>query len=290
MPLQIAVVVKQIPQFEAMTLGADGRLVRDGLELELNAYCRRAVAQAVQLVSEHGGDVVAFTLGPPRGHDVLREAIEWGDDHGLTESQIRGVHITDAAFAGSDTLATARALRAALEREGPFDLVLCGRNSVDADTGQVPPELAELLDLPFVTAARYLSIDLDTRTVHARHETDDGFVQLRTSLPAVVSCAERLIDPCKVDPERRAEVGDTRLQVCTAQDLGPGPWGAAGSPTNVGLVRVLEHSRTNVTWPDRSVAEQVAHAFTLLRERGAFETLTMSSSASVGAMPGPHGL
>ena len=69
------------------------------------------------------------------------------------------MHITDPAFAGSDTLATASALAAALTREGPFDLVIAGRNSVDADTGQVGPELAELLDLPFLTGVRHLAIE-----------------------------------------------------------------------------------------------------------------------------------
>ncbi len=285
--MRIAALVKQIPQFEAMALGPDGRLVRDGLELEMNAYCRRAVAQSVALVAEHGGEVVVFTLGPDSAHDVLREAIAWGDEHGLTPAQIRGVHISDPAFAGSDTLATAHALRAALAHEGAFDLVLCGRNSVDADTGQVGPELAELLDVPFVTAARHLSIDVNARAVHARSETDDGWAQLRTSLPAVVSCAERLIDPSKVDPPRRAEVTDDRLHRLRAADLGDGPWGAAGSPTSVGRVRVLEHARARLRWPDVPVEEQVALAVSALRERGAFAGERHTATAPV---PGPHGL
>src|SRR4051794_19550833 len=140
-----------------MELGPDGRLRREGIELEMNAYCRRAVAKAVELASEHAGsNVTVITLGPPQAEDVLREAIAWGLARGV---DISGVLVTDLAFAGSDTLATARALAATLEREGPFDLVLVGRNSVDADTGQVGPELAELLDLPFLTGVRYLAVD-----------------------------------------------------------------------------------------------------------------------------------
>lgn len=73
-PLRIAVLVKQIPAFENMELGTDGRLVRDGVELEMNPYCRRAVAQAVALVAEHGGGVTVITLGPPPAEDSLREA------------------------------------------------------------------------------------------------------------------------------------------------------------------------------------------------------------------------
>src|SRR6478736_5217703 len=153
MTLRIAALVKQIPAFEAMTLGADGRLVRDGLELEMSAYCRRAVAQAVACAAEHGGTVTVITLGPPSAEDTLREAIAWATDRMV---ECTGVHVTDPAFAGSDTLATARALASVVDHLGGFDLVLAGRNSVDADTGQVGPELAELLGLPFVTGARHL--------------------------------------------------------------------------------------------------------------------------------------
>ena len=105
-PLRIAALVKQIPVGESMTLGDDGRLVRDGIELEMNAYCRRAVSKGVEWARESGGSCTVFTLGPPSAEDVLREAIAWGAD--------RGVHLCDPAFAGSDTLATARALAAAL--------------------------------------------------------------------------------------------------------------------------------------------------------------------------------
>ena len=176
-----------------------------------------------------------FTLGPPAADDTLREAIAWGLERAV---DIEGVHVTDPAFAGSDTLATAKALAAALTREGPFDLVLAGRNSVDADTGQVGPELAELLDLPFLTGVRYLAIE-GTR-VDARCEHDDGWMQAEVELPAVLSCAERLTEPSKVDPPGRAAVPADRIRRLSAADLGPGPWGVDASPTTVGPVKVME--------------------------------------------------
>src|SRR5436190_12522145 len=145
--VRIAVLVKQVPKFEEMELGPDGRLRRDGIGLEMNPYCRRAVSKAVELAAARDGSHVSvFTLGPPAAEDALREAIAWGLARGV---DIEGVLITDTAFAGSDSLITASALACALAHEGAFDLVLAGRNSVDADTGQVGPELAELLDLPF---------------------------------------------------------------------------------------------------------------------------------------------
>src|ERR1700704_2112849 len=101
--MRIAVLVKQIPKFEEMELGPDGRLRRDGIELEMNAYCRRAVSKAAELASASeraGSSVTVIPLGPPSAEDALREAIAWGMERDV---DITGVLVTDPAFAGSDT-------------------------------------------------------------------------------------------------------------------------------------------------------------------------------------------
>jgi electron transfer flavoprotein alpha subunit len=265
--MRIAALVKQIPAFEEMELGPDGRLRREGLDLEMNPYCRRAVSQAVELAAAaSGATVTVFTLGPPSADDVLREAIAWARTASVSAD---GVLVTDPTFAGSDTLATARALAAAIERHGPFDLVLVGRNSVDADTGQVGPELAELLGLPFATGVRELT--LEATTLHLRCEHDDGWVQARVDLPAVLSTAERLIEPCKVDPDGRASVEAELIRTVTASELGPGPWGAAGSPTAVGAVR-LHHVARDHAILEGTVEDQVRAAVEMLARRGALDT------------------
>jgi electron transfer flavoprotein alpha subunit len=277
--VRIAVLVKQIPKFEEMELGADGRLKRDGIELELNPYCRRAVSQAVELAAARpGSSITVITLGPPTAEDVLREAIAWGLEH---EVDIDGVLVTDPAFAGSDTLATAYALDAALEHVGPFDLVLTGRNSVDADTGQVGPELAQLCDLPFLSGVRELSID--GTVVSARCEHDDGSLQAEVDLPAILSCAERLIDPAKVDPPGRAAVRADRIRILTTEHFRPGPWGQAASPTSVGEVRVLAVTRDRHRKPEAPLDEQVREAVRVLHERRAFEPDITRRSATVAA-------
>ncbi len=281
MSLAIAALVKQIPMFEAMELGSDGRLVREGLELEMNPYCRRAVAEAVELAQRHGGTVCVMTLGPPAAEDTLREAIAWGTERGI---ETTGVLLTDPAFAGSDTLATARALAALVQREGPFDLILAGRNSVDADTGQVGPELAALLDLPFATGVRHLS--LEDRTLHLRCEHDDGWVQAQVDLPAVLSTAERLIDPCKVDPEGRAAVPAELIRRRAATDMGDGPWGQAASPTRVGRVRIVESERLRHLEPDAPLADQVRRAVEILVDRGALDP-ALDHAADVGRVAAP---
>jgi electron transfer flavoprotein alpha subunit len=282
--VRIAALVKQIPKFEEMQLGPDGRLRRDGIDLEMNAYCRRAVAKAVELAQEHDDSTVTVvTLGPPAAEDVLREAVAWGRDRDV---DIRGVLVTDPAFAGSDTLATARALAATLEHEGPFDLVLVGRNSVDADTGQVGPELAELLDLPFLTGVRDLAVT--DGTVEARCEHDDGWLQAEVHLPAVLSTAERLTDPTKVDPERRALVEAARITTLTAADLGPGPWGQAASPTWVGPVRVMAHERLHRRQAGAPLDQQVRDAVDLLVERGALHCDDTTLEAATRSVPSPR--
>ena len=256
-PLRIASLAKQVPVAESLQLDG-GRLVRAGVGLEMNPYCRRAVAQGVTLARDSGGTCTAVTLGPPGAEDVLREAVAWGADHGL--------HVCDPAFAGSDTLATARALAAALRAAGPFDLVLLGRNSIDGETGQVGPELAELLDLPFASGVRRLE---DRGPVwHLELEHDDGTQEVELALPAVLSVAERLCDPCKVDPEGRAAVSADRLTRMGPAALGPGPWGDAGSPTAVGATRALEHDRALLVL-DGPLDAQVDEAVRLLLGRGA---------------------
>src|SRR5580693_3472537 len=260
--MRVAVLVKQVPRAEEMELLPDGRLKREGVELEMNAYCRRAVSKGVEIARNSGGTCTVFTLGPPVAEDSLREAVAWGADE--------GVLVTDPAFAGSDTLATASALAAALRREGPFDLILVGRNSIDADTGQVGPEIAELLDLPFAGGIKELTLTPDGAEV--RCELDDGWRDVRVQLPAVLSTAERLTEPCKVHPEGRAAVDVTRIRRLTASDLGPGPWGAAGSPTSVGDVRTLDVARHRVVLSG-DVTGQVDKAIELLGQWGALDAV-----------------
>lgn len=252
--MRIAVLVKQIPAPAQLRM-EDGRAVRAGVDLEVNAYCRRANAKAVELAGADG-EAVVFTMGPPPAEDALREMIACGAH--------RGVHLCDPAFAGSDTLATARTLAAAVAAEGPFDLVLAGLNSLDADTGQVPAETAELLGLPFEAGIHHF--ELDGRDFTARLETDDGYRTVSGRLPAMLSTAERLCDPSKAPPEQREQVPAERIRRVIAAELGlrADEVGAAGSPTRVGTVRHRSADRLGLR------AETAAEAIDRLAELGAF--------------------
>jgi electron transfer flavoprotein alpha subunit len=286
--MRIAVLVKQIPAFEEMELLADGHLRREGLDLEMSAFCRRAVSEAVELAAgDDDAHVVFATLGPPSAEAVLREALAWAIERG---ADAEGVLITDPAFAGSDTYATVRTIGAALGPLGPFDLVLTGRNSLDADTGQVGPGLAALWDLPFVAGVRELAVDADALTVRA--ERDDGWMRARVALPAIVSTAERLIAPCKVDAAEYPSVPDSAIRRLGAGDLGTGPWGAAGSPTSVERVRSHAVARERLVLSG-TPEEQVNRALAVLHRRGALDRSldgvgrVAHSVAPSGGMVGP---
>ena len=230
--LKVAVLVKQVPQASEMQIGPNGRLAREGVDLEINAFCRRGIAKGVELVRADGSCTV-ITLAPPSGIDVLREAIAWGAD--------RGVLISDPLFAGSDTLITSRLLAQALARLGPFDLILTGRNSLDSDTGQVGPGVAELLGLPFLPSVK--SLETDRELLRVRCEEDDGESIRTVNLPALIAVAERLCAPCKVPKAQWREHDGNRIEVFDASHFGDGPFGQLGSPTSVGEVKVHEHKR-----------------------------------------------
>ncbi|MEA2780429.1 MAG: hypothetical protein QOK29_1973 [Rhodospirillaceae bacterium] len=274
--MRIAVLIKQVPQADALALGSDGRLIREGLELQMNAYCRRAISKGIELARATSGSCVAITLGPPAAEDVLREAVAGGADEGIL--------VSDPAFAGSDTLATAKTMAAMLSCLGTFDLILVGRNSVDADTGQVGPAVAELLDLPFVGSAR--NLDISGNRLKARSEREDGWVTVEVDLPAVVSAAERLCRPLSVGLDDRRSVAESRIKKISAGDLGPGPWGKEASPTRVGPTRLLETSRLRRQFTG-SLEEQVRQACALLIERGAFGASMVQQRSVPQRQPGP---
>jgi electron transfer flavoprotein alpha subunit len=275
--MRIAVCIKQVPavadlQFDPVTK----TLRREGVRTEVSAFDVRAVLKAVEIRGAVGGEVTVLTMGPPQARDALLECLALGAE--------RAVHLCDRAFAGADTLATARALAAALRRT-PFDLILCGRNSVDAETGQVGPEIAELLGLPQVTVARTLSIDPVRRELTAEREIDGGFETVVAPLPAVVSAAEDLAaERFTTRAEREAAAGKP-IEVLTAADLtgDRSLYGAAGSPTWVLGLESLEVERQGEMIEGVTPEEAVGRLVERLLERGLFSTWSAPGPAPAKA-------
>jgi len=201
--MRIAALVQQVP-------------AHDGAESEMEATSRRVAAQAVELAAAVGdGECTAITVGTERAEDVLRETIAWASSCSVMAD---GILVSDPAFEELDTLGIARVLAATIEREGPYDLILVGDHSSDHDDGAIGPHLAELLDLPFLGPARFLS--MQGHVLHVRCERDEGFMQATVSLPAIVSCGMDLIPPCEIPASVRTTVVAERMRTVAAADLG----------------------------------------------------------------------
>jgi electron transfer flavoprotein alpha subunit len=259
--LKVAVCIKQIPLVEDANFDAATRTIRrDGVNV-ISAYDLRAIAQAVDLKSRLDCETVVVTMGPPQAREALIDAMGMGID--------RAVHLQDRAFAGSDTLATAHALAQWLKREA-FDLILLGKYSLDAETGQVGPEIAELLGIAQITGVRKLELDGDR--ILTDRESDEGVEQVEARMPALLTCAERLINPVKIDAKTREAAQSRTVETVSAAELDAdaAKFGFAGSPTWVQEVRAQESPKVECKMidaadPERAAEEVIAE----LEERGA---------------------
>ena len=141
--MNLIVCLKQVPATTEVRLDPVTKtILRDGRQSVTNPFDSHALELAVTLKERFGGTVSALTMGIPAAEGMLRDALGRGADRALL--------LSDRAFAGSDTLATAYALSLGVRRLGEADLILCGKMAVDGDTAQIGPELAEHLGIPHV--------------------------------------------------------------------------------------------------------------------------------------------
>lgn len=228
-PLDIIVCIKPVPdpkQWNRLKLDPTTMLLRrDLIPPVINALDRNAIEAAVSLAAERGGTVTAITMAPPSAEDQLAEAIAMGCD--------RACLLSDAAFAGADTLATARTLAAAIRKLGRFDLVFCGAYSADGSTAQVGPQLAELLGVPDLTHA--VQIEIKGITLRARCQTDNGHVVYQCEMPALVTFDREANTPRLPTMPGILKARQAGLTRWTAADLGlePSEVGLTGSPTQM---------------------------------------------------------
>lgn len=231
--MNILCLIKQVPDTLEVRMGSDLTLQRDFVAQVLNHADESAVELALRLRDAHGGRVTALTMGPARAEGTLRELLSRGVDE--------AVLLTDKAFAGADTLATARTLAAAARALGPFDLLLFGRRAADGETGQVGPMTAALLDMPCM--ANVTNAALENGALKADQLTETGTVHWETQLPAALTLCEWSF-PLRLPTMRGLRAArQAAIRSLTPADIGlddPSQTGLKGSPTRV--VRVCAHS------------------------------------------------
>ena len=239
--LKQIVCLKQVPMVSELPWNPKTRtLRRDLAEGMMNPACANALETALQLKRRHGGPVIGITMGPPMAEEVLYEAIAMGAD--------QGVLLSDPHLAGGDTYATSFTLARAIKKECPdFDLVLCGCHTVDSETAQVGPQLAEELDLPAVAYVE--QIEIRNRTARMKRLSDDFLESLEVDLSALVTIATQANNP-RYPTLEGLEVAfkDSELQVLTSKDLGlpPDTVGVEGSPTRIQNVYSSTEEKRNV--------------------------------------------
>ncbi len=259
--MKIAVCVKQVPDTTRVEVDPETKtLVREGVESVLNPLDTFAVEEALRIRQGLGGTVTAITLGPPQAERMLRQVLAFGVDE--------GVLVSGREFAGSDTWSTSYALARAVETLGGFDLILCGKQAVDGDTGHVGPELSVHLGLPQATYVRRMrEIEPDHAVVERL--TDAGYEVLRVPLPAVMTVVKDLNEPRLPNLEDLFRGRFAPLKRLGRQEIAadPAQIGLDGSPT-----RVVEIFSPSVERAGRIYEEDlgagIAQAVRLLEEEG----------------------
>ena len=190
--MHIIVCIKQTPATANIQIDPKtGTLKREGMAAAINPFDEYAIEEAVRIKEKVAGSTVSVvTMGPPQAEEALRDAIARGCDDAY--------HVTDRAFAGADTWATSYTLQMAIRKiaevKKPFDLILCGKQTNDGDTGHVGPGIGAWLDIPNVAYVGKIE-DVKEGSITVRRMMEDGYDVLEMPTPALISVVKEINEP-----------------------------------------------------------------------------------------------
>ena len=225
--MNIIVCIKQVPDSTQVKVDPKtGTLIRAGVPSILNPYDHFALEKALEIKKKTGAKVTVLSMGPNQAVAVLRLALALGADE--------GVLLSDRAFAGSDTWATAYALATAIRKIGSYDLILCGQMAIDGDTAQTGPGIANQLGIPQITFCS--NVDANGSQVVVKKLIDGGKQILEADMPVLVTMTMP-VDYAPKYPSFLAahQAQEKTIYTWTAADIGadPSKLGLNGSPTRV---------------------------------------------------------
>jgi len=257
MAFKIVVLAKQVPDTHnvgAGAMNADGTVNRAALPTVFNPEDLKALEMALCVKDRMtGATVTVVTMGPPRAAEIVKDARMRGADDGFV--------LSDARFAGADTLATSYALSQAIRKLGPVDLILGGRQAIDGDTAQVGPQVAEKLNIPQVTYAEEL-LGIDARTITIRRRLEHGTECVKAQLPALVTVTSAANDCRYPNAHRMLRLAGEEIRMTDADSIGADldRLGLKGSPTKVKKIEsvVLAHKESVVLEPTESALNALA--------------------------------
>ncbi len=209
--MNIVVCMKQVIDLEQIRIKAETRQpVLEGLPVLFGDFEKCALEEAVRIKEKHGGKVTAVAAGSAKLKDTIKQALAIGADE--------AVILTDPAFQDSDAMGSARLLARAIEKIGEYDLILLGDGSTDNYSGEVPPRLAELLDLPQAASVR--EIEVQDAQVQVVRDLEDASEVMQVDLPAVISVTSELNTPRLPPLSAILRAGRKPLHVWGPDDVG----------------------------------------------------------------------
>jgi electron transfer flavoprotein beta subunit len=229
--MDIVVLVKQVPDTESIVqIAGDGvSIKKDDIKWVMNPYDELAVEEALRIKEAKGGTVTVVSVGPQKAQETIRTALAMGAD--------KGVHVNDPKADGSDSLAVARILAAALKAV-PFNLIIVGQRGVDEDNYQVGAAVAEFLGIPHVSMV--VKAELLDGKIRCHRVVEGGTVVVEAPLPALFTTQRGLNDPRYASLPGIMKAKKKPLDVKTLADLGidPATVGAAGRKVVVKALRL----------------------------------------------------
>ena len=258
--MKILVFIKQVPATMAVEMDSEtGALKRTGHKGKLNPFDLFAIEAALELRTRFGGTITTVSMGPMAAKDSLLETIYMGIDDAYL--------VSDPAFAGSDVLATSRALSQAVKTIGNFDLIICGKQTTDGDTAQVGAEIAQLLGIPHMN--NVVSIEkIESSKIVLTSETEESRMLLEMPLPCLICVDKEVNTPRLPSFLRKKQYEDREIKVLSLKDFKESDemlYGFNGSPTKV--VRTFEPDEVKVNERIEGSSDEVAkRLFLALRE------------------------
>jgi electron transfer flavoprotein beta subunit len=225
--VKIAVCIKQVPDTTDVKIDPKtNTLIREGVASITNVFDEFAVEEALLTKEKYGGEVHVITMGPPQAIDVLKNALAVGAD--------KVYLVSDRAFAGADTLATAYTLSKTIEMIGGVDLVICGKQAIDGDTAQVGPGIATRLGIPQLTyVSKVREIDLAKKKIVVERMLENGKEVVQSKLPALITVVKDINEPRLPSLLGIKKAAKVQIPTLTAKDIpvDENRIGLKGSPT-----------------------------------------------------------
>lgn len=187
--MNIIVLVKQVPDTAQLSIMMDGlQLMADGGPRIVNPWDEYAIEAGLQLKEAHGGKVILLSLGKPEVIEALKTGLAMGADEAIL--------VSDPALEGSDSLATARALAAAIKKVGTFDLLIAGRTAIDGNNAATGVQVAALLKIPQISyVAALKAVDPAAKAMTAVRLVENGRETVSSRLPAVITVVQEINEP-----------------------------------------------------------------------------------------------